>query len=109
MRLEEVGASGAVVRDVVSGTTATIGEERFGEQHPVGRCFYGRLVSVEGDDATWFATMPTIVDDVTTARAVRAIRDGRTAEQRIAVLHSGLRESGGGGTAVDGAAGAAAS
>lgn len=111
LRLEEVGASeDVVVRDLVSGGTTTVGESRLGREHPVGRCFYGRLVRVDGDDVSYFATLPTVVDDVTTARAVRALRDGCLAEQRVAVLHSGLRETAGAvQPSVDGDAGAAAS
>lgn len=48
--------------------------------------------SSAGDDRHFFATRPTVVDDDCAALELAvAIRDGADAEQRIDLMHSGLR------------------
>jgi hypothetical protein len=84
---------GALVRDLRRGEDLVVGDAGLGEDHPSGRLFYGRLVRVEGDDRAFFATLPTILDDIDAARAVvEALERGCTAEERLAALHRSLRD-----------------
>jgi len=80
----------ATLIDLASGRTVIIADPGLAREHPVGRCFYGRLARAAGAELEHFAWIPTIVDDLTANRVVRAIRDGAIAEQRLTLLHSGL-------------------
>lgn len=75
VRLVGRAEQGALCEDVLGGSPFVIGDEQLGDQHPAGRLFFGRRVQVAGDDRTFFAALPTIVDD----------------ELRIDLLHSGMR------------------
>lgn len=91
LRLLGERAGDAVCEDVHTGEPIVVGDDRLGLQHPPGRLFVGRLVHVEGDPRAYFATKPTLCDDVGTAVAVAAaVADGCEPERRIDLLHRSL-------------------
>lgn len=82
---------GALVRDLRSGADLVVGDVGLADDHPTGRLFYGRLVRVEGDDRSFFATLPTIVDDIDVAEdLVAALDQGCDAEERLTVMHRSM-------------------
>ncbi len=53
---------GALLLDLRTGADVVLGDPGLAADHPSGRLFYGRLVEVEGDERSFFATLPTILD-----------------------------------------------
>lgn len=83
-----------VMLDLRTGTEVVLGDRGLGRDHPPGRLFYGRFVQIEGDERSWFAMMPTIIDDVgTVAALVTSIEAGCPAEERLSLAHAHLRAS----------------
>lgn len=83
---------GALVRDLRTGLDVVVGDVGLAEEQPAGRLLYGRLVQVTGDDRSWFATVPTIMDDPEQAESVLdALDNGADAEQRLRAVYLPLR------------------
>jgi hypothetical protein len=85
----------ALTTDLRTGENVLVDDAGLAREHPPGRCFYGRLVQVDGDERFWFALLPTIVDDPETILAVlEAAERGAPVEERLAAAYRPLGTSG---------------
>lgn len=93
--VELAGADGtdALVRDLRSERDVVVGDRGLAADHPAGRMFYGRLVQVEDDERSWFATLPTIIESPDVAEAVLQVSDaGGDDEARLRAFYLPLRQ-----------------
>jgi hypothetical protein len=91
VRLERRDDDGlAECHDLVSGERVLVGDDRLADQHPPGRCFYGRLVCVAGDDIRYFAMKPTVVPEAVLDATVAAVAAEVPAERRLIAMHRDL-------------------
>ena len=81
---------GSTVRCLSTGSELHVGDAQLADENPTGTCFVGRPVQVAGDDRWWFATRPTMVDELTAGRLGSLVQGG-SVDRRLVTLFAGVK------------------
>lgn len=89
--LEDYGSNSVLLcRDLVTGDAVHVGDSFHAEEHPLGTCFFGRLVLVGDGDVRYFLLRPLVIPEAALPEMTEVIKEDAGPERRLvaALEHS---------------------